>query len=63
MQAGAAVMLEEPQLSRPEILVETVAALFADPQRLALMGTRARTQAHPDAAAAIANRLVQLAGF
>ena len=62
VHAEAAVMLEEAQLSRPEILVETIAGLFADPHRLALMSSRARTQAHPKAAAAIANRLVTLAG-
>jgi UDP-N-acetylglucosamine:LPS N-acetylglucosamine transferase len=62
VQAGAAVMLEESELRRPEVLAETIAGLFSDRHRLARMSSRARTQAHPDAAAAIANRLVRLAG-
>jgi UDP-N-acetylglucosamine--N-acetylmuramyl-(pentapeptide) pyrophosphoryl-undecaprenol N-acetylglucosamine transferase len=61
VQAGAAVMIEESQLDRPAILLETLRDLLADPERLQSMAQQARTQAHPDAAERIAARLVQLA--
>ena len=61
VQAGAAVMVEERQLDRPAILLETLRELLADPSRLQSMAQQARTQAHPDAAERIANRLRQLA--
>jgi UDP-N-acetylglucosamine--N-acetylmuramyl-(pentapeptide) pyrophosphoryl-undecaprenol N-acetylglucosamine transferase len=61
VQANAAVMIEERQLDRPEILLETLQSLLADPAKLRSMGQQARTQAHPDAAERIADRLMQLA--
>jgi UDP-N-acetylglucosamine--N-acetylmuramyl-(pentapeptide) pyrophosphoryl-undecaprenol N-acetylglucosamine transferase len=61
VDAGAAVMLEESQLGRPEILLETLRSLLIDPAKLQSMAQQARTQAHPGAAERIADRLVQLA--
>jgi UDP-N-acetylglucosamine--N-acetylmuramyl-(pentapeptide) pyrophosphoryl-undecaprenol N-acetylglucosamine transferase len=61
VDAGAALMLEEPDLEVPGKLLQTVIALLSDPARLAEMSQAARTQAHPDAAERIANRLWQLA--
>jgi UDP-N-acetylglucosamine--N-acetylmuramyl-(pentapeptide) pyrophosphoryl-undecaprenol N-acetylglucosamine transferase len=59
-RAGAAVMLEESELSR-ESLVETVASLFDEPSRLAKMGDAARKLAHPNAARDIAAMAARLA--
>ena len=61
VDAGAALMLEEPDLEVPGKLLQTLIALLSDPARLAEMSQAARTQAHPDAAERIANRLWQLA--
>jgi UDP-N-acetylglucosamine--N-acetylmuramyl-(pentapeptide) pyrophosphoryl-undecaprenol N-acetylglucosamine transferase len=61
VEAGAAVMLEEPELEIPGRLLETLVGLLTDPSRLARMATAARTQAHPDAAQRIAGRLAALA--
>ena len=61
VDAGAALMLEEPDLEVPGKLLQTLIALLSDPARLAEMSRAARTQAHPDAAERIANRLWQLA--
>jgi UDP-N-acetylglucosamine--N-acetylmuramyl-(pentapeptide) pyrophosphoryl-undecaprenol N-acetylglucosamine transferase len=61
VQAGAAVMIEERQLEQPAILLNVLRDLLADPVKLQSMAQRARTQAHPDAAERIANKLVQLA--
>jgi UDP-N-acetylglucosamine--N-acetylmuramyl-(pentapeptide) pyrophosphoryl-undecaprenol N-acetylglucosamine transferase len=60
--AGAAVMLEEPELAEPGRLLSAVTSLLTDPQRLAAMSAAARTQAHPAAAERIADRLAALAG-
>jgi UDP-N-acetylglucosamine--N-acetylmuramyl-(pentapeptide) pyrophosphoryl-undecaprenol N-acetylglucosamine transferase len=60
VEAGAAVMLEEPDLAVPGRLLESLTALLGDPAHLAAMGTSARTQAHPDAAQRIADRLAAL---
>jgi UDP-N-acetylglucosamine--N-acetylmuramyl-(pentapeptide) pyrophosphoryl-undecaprenol N-acetylglucosamine transferase len=60
--AGAAVMLEEPELEERGRLVDTLSGLLRDPERLKAMGAAARLQAHPDAAERIANRLAELAG-
>jgi UDP-N-acetylglucosamine--N-acetylmuramyl-(pentapeptide) pyrophosphoryl-undecaprenol N-acetylglucosamine transferase len=60
--AGAAVMLEEPELAEPSRLVETLGGLLRDQERLKAMGAAARLQAHPDAAERIADRLAELAG-
>ncbi len=59
--AGAAVMLQESEAQTPGRLLSALTELLAHPQRLAAMGAAARTQAHPDAAARIANRLAELA--
>jgi len=58
--AGAAVMLEENQLENPEVLREMLRRLLANPAELEIMGTRARAQAHPEAAERIADRLIGL---
>lgn len=58
--AGAAVLLEESQLTGPK-LAETVDGLFKNPTRLKQMGEAARTLAHPRAAEDIANIAAQLA--
>ena len=52
-KAGAAVMLEQSQLTR-QSLVETVGALLSDPARLEKMSLVARKMSHPDATARIA---------
>lgn len=62
VRAGAAVMLEEPDLDVPGRLTGELAGLLRDPERLAKMAAAARTQAHPDAAERIADRLAALAG-
>jgi UDP-N-acetylglucosamine--N-acetylmuramyl-(pentapeptide) pyrophosphoryl-undecaprenol N-acetylglucosamine transferase len=51
--AGAAVLLEQPQLT-PERLAATLKELLADGPRLAATAAAARAFAHPDAARAIA---------
>jgi UDP-N-acetylglucosamine--N-acetylmuramyl-(pentapeptide) pyrophosphoryl-undecaprenol N-acetylglucosamine transferase len=61
VDAGAAVMLEEPELELPGRLLQALSDLLKDPARLAKMGTAARTQAHPDAAEKIADTLASLA--
>ena len=60
VEAGAAVMLEEPELEIPGRLLETLTGLLTDPGRLERMAAAARTQAHPDAAQRIADRLAAL---
>ena len=62
VHAGAALMLEEPDLSVPCKLLAALTGLLTDPNRLATMAAAARTQAHPDAAERIADRLAALAG-
>ena len=59
--AGAAVMLQESDLDVPGKLHGELTRLLTDPDRLARMGAAARTQAQPDAAERIADRLVALA--
>jgi len=61
VEAGAAVMMQEKDLEVPGMLLKTLVALLKDPQRLAVLGAAARTQAHPDASERIADRLVTLA--
>ncbi len=60
--AGAAVMLKERDLDLPDKLLWILAGLLSDPRRLAAMAAAAHTQAHPDAAERIAERLAVLAG-
>ena len=57
--AGGAVLLPEASLS-PERLLETMRSLLADPQRLRLMGDRARSLAIPDAAERIAQLILEV---
>ena len=61
VKAGAAVMLEEPELADPSRLRDALIVLLREPVKLAGMSAAARTQAHPDAAERIADRLGQLA--
>ena len=60
VKVGAAVMLQESQLCRPELLLETLRDLLGDPMRLQEMAINARAQARPAAAERIAARLVNL---
>ena len=60
VEAGAAVMMQEKELDVPGKLLNALTELLTSPQRLAAMGTAARTQAHPDAAECIAARLAEL---
>lgn len=59
--AGAAVMLQEGELNVPGKLLETLIGLLRSPERLAAMAAAARTQAHPEAAQRIAERLAAMA--
>lgn len=61
VRAGAAVMLEEPEMGDPEKLLETLVAVLKDRERLAGMGEAARVLARPAAAERIAGRLLELA--
>ena len=63
VEAGAASMLDETDLEVPGKLLDTLTGLLRSPQRLAAMAWAARTQAHPDAAERIADRLAELAGY
>lgn len=58
--AGAAVLLQESELDIPGRLLDTLSSLLSDPARLAAMSAAARNQAHPGAAARIADRLAEL---
>jgi UDP-N-acetylglucosamine--N-acetylmuramyl-(pentapeptide) pyrophosphoryl-undecaprenol N-acetylglucosamine transferase len=60
--AGAAVMVEEPEVVEPGRLVGALTGLLKDQVGLRAMGAAARLQAHPDAAERIADRLAELAG-
>jgi UDP-N-acetylglucosamine--N-acetylmuramyl-(pentapeptide) pyrophosphoryl-undecaprenol N-acetylglucosamine transferase len=62
VDAGAAVMLEEPDLDIAGRLLTALTGLLEEPERLAAMAAAARTQAHPDAAERIARRLAELGG-
>jgi UDP-N-acetylglucosamine--N-acetylmuramyl-(pentapeptide) pyrophosphoryl-undecaprenol N-acetylglucosamine transferase len=61
VKAGAALLLDEHDLDVPGKLLDALVSLLKSPERLAAMAAAARTQAHPDAAERIANRLVVLA--
>jgi UDP-N-acetylglucosamine--N-acetylmuramyl-(pentapeptide) pyrophosphoryl-undecaprenol N-acetylglucosamine transferase len=61
VKAGAALLLDEHDLDVPGKLLAALTGLLKSPERLAVMATAARTQAHPDAAERIANRLAALA--
>ncbi len=59
--AGAAVMLQEPELDEPGKLLNALVELLKNPEHLAVMSNAARSQAHPAAAERIADRLAELA--
>ena len=61
VNAGAAVMLREQDLSVPKTLLPALTSLLTSTERLASMSDAARTLAHPRAAATIADRLASLA--
>jgi len=61
-RAGAAVMLEQSQLTRDR-LVQTVTSLLADRPRLKAMGEAARKLSHPNAAWEIAGLAARVAGI
>jgi UDP-N-acetylglucosamine--N-acetylmuramyl-(pentapeptide) pyrophosphoryl-undecaprenol N-acetylglucosamine transferase len=61
VNAGAAAMLEEHFLDMPGKLLDALTGLLSAPEILATMAAAARTQAHPDAAERIADRLAALA--
>jgi UDP-N-acetylglucosamine--N-acetylmuramyl-(pentapeptide) pyrophosphoryl-undecaprenol N-acetylglucosamine transferase len=61
VKAGAALLLKESDLGVPGKLLAALTGLLASPERLAAMAAAARTQAHPDAAQRIADRLAALA--
>ena len=60
-RAGAALMLEEANLTR-QALMETVSSLLNDPAKLQRMGDAARSLSHPSAARDIAAMAAKLAG-
>lgn len=60
VNAGAAVMLHEWDLDCPPRLLEALVKLLNSPEQLKAMSMAARTQAHPDAAERIADRLAAL---
>lgn len=60
VQAGAAVMLQEPELETPGKLAETLKSLLTAPERLKQMAMEARKQSHPGAAERIAEMLAGL---
>jgi len=55
------VLLDETDLDSPGKLLHALTGLLGSPARLSAMSAAARTQAHPDAAERIANRLAELA--
>jgi UDP-N-acetylglucosamine--N-acetylmuramyl-(pentapeptide) pyrophosphoryl-undecaprenol N-acetylglucosamine transferase len=60
VKAGAAELLLESNLNE-ETLLAALVALFADRERLTAMSLKARSQAHPEAASKIAERIAELA--
>ena len=62
VRAGAAVMLTETDLQVSGKLLDALVGMLTDPASLAAMSGAARTQARPDAAERIADRLAELSG-
>ncbi len=62
VKVGAATMLDEQDLQEPNKLRDALIDLLSHPNVLTKMSAAARTQAHPDAAVRIADRLADLAG-
>ena len=61
VKAGAALMLDEPDLDIPDKLLSALTSLLQSQKGLDAMAVAARTQAHPAAAERIAGRLATLA--
>jgi UDP-N-acetylglucosamine--N-acetylmuramyl-(pentapeptide) pyrophosphoryl-undecaprenol N-acetylglucosamine transferase len=61
--AEAAVMIEERELGDAEKLLDALVVLLRSQDRLFAMARAARTQAHPDAAERIVDKLAELAGI
>ena len=61
VKARAALLLDESDLDVQGKLLAALVSLLQSPERLVKMAAAARTQAHPDAAERIANRLQALA--
>jgi UDP-N-acetylglucosamine--N-acetylmuramyl-(pentapeptide) pyrophosphoryl-undecaprenol N-acetylglucosamine transferase len=61
VKAGAAAMLAERDLETPSKLLDSLTRLLSATETLAAMSDAALTQAHPHAAARIADRLAELA--
>jgi len=61
VNAGAAIMLKEPDLADHKRVLDTLVQLLTSRERLNAMSAAARTQAHPKAAETIVNRLMSLA--
>ena len=57
--AGAAVLMDESALT-PELLAKTLAGMFRDPMHLRVMGEKARSLAHRDAAGQVAEMVERL---
>jgi UDP-N-acetylglucosamine--N-acetylmuramyl-(pentapeptide) pyrophosphoryl-undecaprenol N-acetylglucosamine transferase len=62
VKAGASLMLRESDLGEPQRLLRLLTELLTSNERLVAMSAAARTQAHPDAAVRIADRLAALSG-
>ena len=60
VQAGAATVIEDRELSASRLAAE-VAALLADRSRLAAMAAAARGLARPDAAVEVAREVLEVA--
>lgn len=61
VKAGAAVMLKEPELANPQTLLRLLIDLLVSPDRLSAISSAALSQAHPQAAQNIADRIASLA--
>ena len=59
VDAGAALMVKDAELS--ERLAESLESVLEDPQRRAILGERARSLGHPEAAHDLAEAVVRLA--
>ncbi|WP_109485495.1 undecaprenyldiphospho-muramoylpentapeptide beta-N-acetylglucosaminyltransferase [Occallatibacter savannae] len=60
VNVGAAIMVKEPELADHDKVLDHLVQLLTSPERLATMSAAALTQAHPQAAQTIAERLVSL---
>jgi UDP-N-acetylglucosamine--N-acetylmuramyl-(pentapeptide) pyrophosphoryl-undecaprenol N-acetylglucosamine transferase len=60
VESGASILVRDAELSGK--LLPTIETLFAEPERLQTMRTKALRAGNPDAAAVIARAVVHLAG-